>query len=182
VSDSYLIILSNLIDIIHVLRDSQHLDLLTLEEWTSVLKLSSMWHFQKIRALAIKKMEGISMDLIDKINIARRFEILTWLVPALNALVQREKPIDLLEGNRLGMEWVLKVAEVRECNPATQERTCTHCSYKGSPRCNSCNSTTANRCGSCNTHLPAATIDLGKRGARSSIDFSKEIREVFDVV
>jgi hypothetical protein len=178
VSDSYLIILSNLI---HVLRDSQHLDLLTLEEWTSVLKLSSMWHFQKIRALAIKKMDGISMDLIDKINIARRFDILTWLVPTLNALVQREKPIDLLEGNRLGMEWVLKVAEVRERNVATQERTCTHCSYRGSPRCDSCNSTTANRCGSCNTYLPAATSDLGKRGARSSIDFSKEIREVFDV-
>jgi len=140
---------------------------------------------QPLRLEGIKKsdfLEGISMDLIDKINIARRFEILTWLVPTLNALVQREKPIDLLEGNRLGMEWVLKVAEVRERNVAIQERTCTHCSYKGSPRCGSCNSTATNRCGSCNNPLPAATNDLGKRGARTSIDFSKEIREVFDVV
>ena len=147
-----------------------------------MLKLSSMWHFHKIRTIAIKKMEGLSMDLIDKINIARRFDISAWLVPTLNALVQREKPIDLLEGNRLGMEWVLKVAEVRERNDTTPlERTCSNCSYKGAPRCNSCNSVTANRCGSCSTYLPAAPSNLGKRGARSDIDFSNDIREVFGI-
>lgn len=149
-----------------------------------MLKLSSMWQFHKIRATAIKNMESLSMDLVDKIIIARRFDVSTWLVPTLNALVQREKPIDLLEGNRLGMEWVLKVAEVREYDATTtpQERTCSHCRHKGPARCNSCNSTIANRCASCNTHFPAATSNAGKRGGRSNVDYSDNIREVFGLV
>jgi len=163
--------------------DSQQPELLTLEEWTSVLKLSSMWQFHKMRATAIKNMEDFSMDLVDKIVIARRFDVSTWLVPTLNALVQREKPIDLSEGNRLGMEWVLKVAEVRERDAsATQERTCYHCSYKGRARCNSCSSTTANRCGSCSQHLSAATASNTGRGGRSDVDYSNTLREVFGLV
>ena len=145
-----------------------------------MLKLSSMWQFHKIRATAIKNMETITMDLVDKIVIARRFDIPTWLVPTLNALIQRESPVGLSEGNRLGMEWVLKVAEVRE-RGATQNRACTSCSYTGPARCNSCSSTNANRCGSCSTHLSNVS-PTGKRGARSNVDYSTDIRAVFGLV
>jgi len=175
-------------DFVQLLRvmfplDSQQPDSPSPEEWTSVLKLSNMWQFHKIRATAIKKLETITMDLVDKIVIARRFDIPTWLVPTLNALIQRESPVGLSEGNRLGMEWVLKVAEVRErgATIATQNRACTSCHYTGPARCNSCNSTTANRCGSCSTYLPNATT-TGKRGARSNVDYSTDIREVFGLV
>jgi len=163
--------------------DSQQPDSLSLEEWTSVLKLSSMWQFHKIRTTAIKNMDTMTMDLVDKIVIARRYDIPTWLIPTLNTLIQRESPIGLSEGNRLGMEWVLKVAEVRErgTTTATQNRTCTNCHYTGPARCNSCSSTTANRCGSCSTYLPNAST-TGKRGARSNVDYSTDIREVFDLV
>jgi len=159
-------------DFVQLLRvmfplDSQQPDSLSPEEWTSVLKLSNMWQFHKIRATAIKKLETIT----------------TWLVTTLNALIQRESPVGLSEGNRLGMEWVLKVAEVRErgATIATQNRACTSCHYTGPARCNSCNSTTANRCGSCSTYLPNATT-TGKRGARSNVDYSTDIREVFGLV
>ena len=75
-----------------------------------------MWQFQGIRAKAIKALgsQTLSMDLVDKIVIARKFSVSSWLVPSLQALVQREKPLDLSEGNRLGLEWALKVAEIRE--------------------------------------------------------------------
>jgi hypothetical protein len=165
-------------------RDSQQDDSLTLEEWTSVLNLSSMWQFHAIRATAIKVMGNLSMDLVDKIVIARRYDISSWLVSALNALVQREKPIDMCEGNRLGMGWVLKVAELREGGAALSTPACTHCNYTGAPRCNSCSSTTFNRCGSCNNQLPTTTpaSGAGKRGNRSNIDYSERIREVFNLV
>jgi len=173
----------NTIDDVSISRDSQQRDSLTPEEWTSVLKLSSMWQFHKIRATAIKAMESLSMDLVEKIVIARKFDVSSWLVPSLNALVQREKPVDLLEGNRLGMEWVLKVAEVRECDASAtpQAPSCQNCSYKGPPRCNSCSSTTFNRCGSCNTYITIAAkavSNVGGRGSRSA-DYSEKIREVF---
>ena len=130
-----------------------------------MLKLSSMWQFHKIRATAIKNMETITMDLVDKIVIARKFDIPTWLVPTLNALIQRESPVGLSEGNRLGMEWVLKVAEVRErgATTATQNRACSNC-------------------GSCSTYLSNATVTTGKRGAKSNVDYSTDIRAVFGLV
>ena len=110
-------------------RDSESYNLLSPEEWASVLKLSTMWHFQDIRERAIKALENVtpSMDLVDKIVIARKFAVSSWLVPSLHALVQREKPLDLSEGNRLGLEWALKVAEVREHGALliTSQRTAT---------------------------------------------------------
>ena len=104
--------------------DSRSCDLLSSEEWTSVLKLSTMWHFQDIRAKAIKALESptLSLDAVDKIVMARKYDISPWLVPSLHALVQREKPLDLSEGNRLGLEWVLKVAEVREYSATVRAR------------------------------------------------------------
>ena len=46
-------------------------------------------------------------SLVDKIVIARNFAVSTWPVPFFNALVQREKPLYLSEGDRLGSEWAL---------------------------------------------------------------------------
>ena len=89
---------------------------MSLEEWISVLELSTMWQFKDIRARAIKALEGLTnpMDPVDKIVIARKFDVSPWLVPSLSELAKREKPLDLLEGYRLGLEWTLKVAELRE--------------------------------------------------------------------
>lgn len=187
-----MIAISDIFDEISTFRDSQSGNSLSLEEWTSVLKLSSMWQFQEIRARAIKAMESptflMDSDLVNKIVVARRFAISSWLVPSLNALVQREKPLDLLEGNRLGLEWVLKVAEARECgatlkNP--ENPTCLSCSRTGPPRCNSCSSTTFNRCSFCNQYInqtltnAASTSKVEARGSRISIDYSNKIREIF---
>ena len=139
-----------------------------------------MWQFQKIRVTAIKNMENMSMDWVDKVILAQRFDVSTWLVPTLNALAQREEIINLSEANRLGMDWVLKLAKVRErgVSSTPQYRTCTNCAYTGAPRCNSCSSTTANRCGSCSTQLPNSSAQ-NVPGAGTKSDYSKDIREVF---
>ena len=151
-------------------RESQS-DPLSAHEWTSVLKLATMWQFQKIRATAIKNLENM-LDLVDKVIIAQRFDISAWLVPTLNALVQREEMINLSEANRLGMDWVLKLAKVREMGVTPQHRTCKHCHHTGPPRCDSCSSTDADHCGSCSKKLPnPGTITKG--------DYSRGICEIF---
>ena len=98
------------------------------------------------------------MDPIDKIVIARKFDVSTWLVPSLDALVQREKPLDLSEGNRLGLEWALKVAEVREYG-AVVKYTCQDCSYNGPYYI----------CGNCHR----------RQDSKSSIDYDDKIRKIF---
>ena len=120
------------------------------------------------------------MDWVDKVILAQRFDVSTWLVPTLNALAQREEIINLSEANRLGMDWVLKLAKVRErgVSSTPQYHTCTNCAYTGAPRCNSCSSTTADRCGSCSTQLPNSSAQ-NVPGAGTKSDYSKDIREVF---
>jgi hypothetical protein len=104
-----------------------------------------MWQFQDIRARAIKALDSLtlSMDPVDKIVMARKFDVSQWLVTSLHALIQREKPLDLSEGNRLGMEWVLKVAEVRESSSTVEHPACKYCGYlPGYYKCSSCNGLT----------------------------------------
>jgi len=118
------------------------------------------------------------MDTINKIVLARSFDIPTWLVSALNQLVQRDKPIDSSEGNRLGMEWVLKIAELRECDSMP---ICPSCRHTGPARCSSCSSVTSSRCGSCYNNMATAAGKPTTRGNRSKVDYSEKIREIFNL-
>ena len=138
-----------------------------------------MWQFQDIRMKAIKALESLtlSMDPVDKIVIARKFDVLPWLVPSLHALVQREKPLDLSEGNRLGLEWALKVAEVREYYGAAR-RDKPIAARVGNPRCASTwhlqtyTSGTAWKCFNC-------SVSVEPLGGDASIDCCGKIREIF---
>jgi hypothetical protein len=87
---------------------------LTWQEWTSVLKLATMWQMDKFRELAITSMSNLQVDPIDKIVIATDYHISEWLLPALNQLAQREAPINVSDVGRLGLDCALKIAEVRE--------------------------------------------------------------------
>ena len=147
-------------------RETQSCDLLSTEEWTSVLELSTMWQFQGIRERAIKALESLtlSMDPVDKIVMARKFDVSPWLVSSLLALVQREKPLNLSEGNRLGLECALKVAEIREYG-AVAYPACQYCLYDG-PHYN---------CGSCRRRLEEG----GRARASLRTDYDKKIRKMF---
>lgn len=88
-------------------------------EWTSVLKLSTMWEFASLRKAAISWLDTSPAslhrsDLIEKIVLATRYDIKEWLLPSLLAIAQRPDPISVEEGKRLGIETALKLASVRE--------------------------------------------------------------------
>ena len=140
-----------------------------------------MWQFQDIRMKAIKALESLtlSMDPVDKIVIARKFDVSPWLAPSLHALVQREKPLDLSEGNRLGLEWALKVAEVREYYGAAR-RDKPIAMRVSNPRCvaapwhQTYTSGTAWKCYNC-----CVSIEPEPLGGDASIDCCGKIREIF---
>lgn len=93
-------------------------DNISLEEWVSVLKLSSMWGFATARTLAITNLSQMPMGPIEKIILAKHHDVSQWLVPALNELAQREAPLDMRDASQLepvvGWDFILKVAQVRE--------------------------------------------------------------------
>lgn len=84
-------------------------------QWTSVLKLSTLWEFDELRKAAIDALStALCNDPIDRVILSSRFGITAWLLPALNELAQRPESLSVGEANRLGIETALMVASVRE--------------------------------------------------------------------
>ena len=73
-----------------------------------------MWEFQIIRATAITKIENMQLDLVDKLVIAQKFDIPTWVKPTLVELARRKEMVSFSEAIQLGMKWVLELAKLRE--------------------------------------------------------------------
>ncbi|EIW80346.1 hypothetical protein CONPUDRAFT_28841, partial [Coniophora puteana RWD-64-598 SS2] len=87
---------------------------MTLEEWTPVLRLSDQWNMTAVHQFAIEKMAVMSMDPVDRLALALEFDIKPWMMPALNALAQRPEPMARRDVDKLGLDVVLQIAEVRE--------------------------------------------------------------------
>jgi len=67
-----------------------------------------------LRLAAIDSLLALQLGPVDRIILAKQYDIRHWLAPALNELAQRPQPLSLEEGTRLGLETALKLASVRE--------------------------------------------------------------------
>lgn len=72
-----------------------------------------MWEMSRIRALALEQLSK-SIDSVEKFALARTFDIDHWVLPALTDLVRRKESMGTAEVNRLGIDTVLKIADIRE--------------------------------------------------------------------
>lgn len=97
---------------------------MTVAEWTSVLKLATMWDFARIRQKAIENIQVAmkSQDPFESILLAEQFEVPEWELAALNALCQREEELTPEEGEKLGWRRALKVTEARGESRAVKRR------------------------------------------------------------
>ncbi|KAF9073187.1 hypothetical protein BDP27DRAFT_1216148, partial [Rhodocollybia butyracea] len=84
-----------------------------IEQWISVLKLSTLWEMNAVRAVAIKKIESFD-DHARKIDIAREYKIPDYFLPALSQLITRPQPLSIEDLLYLGLMCCLKVASIRE--------------------------------------------------------------------
>ncbi|KAI6141519.1 hypothetical protein EDD17DRAFT_283365 [Pisolithus thermaeus] len=84
------------------------------EQWTSVLKLSTAWNFERLRQAAIDALTESGIGAVDRAVLSQRYYIKNWLLPALNELARRPEPITLEEARRMGVDIALKLASVRE--------------------------------------------------------------------
>ncbi|OAX41238.1 hypothetical protein K503DRAFT_712991 [Rhizopogon vinicolor AM-OR11-026] len=87
----------------------------TIEEWTSVLKLSKMWCFNCIHEFAIEQLEPMLAERpIDKVVLAQDYGVTRWLVSGLLELARRAEPVGSEDVQRLGLDTALKLADIRE--------------------------------------------------------------------
>ena len=91
--------------------------MLTHEQWIKVLHLAQLWGFAGIRDIAIQELESSyskQVDEVGKLEIALKYKIERWYMDAYTALAKRKEPLSVEEGQRLGLELSLKLAQVRE--------------------------------------------------------------------
>ncbi|TFK74665.1 hypothetical protein BDN72DRAFT_893009 [Pluteus cervinus] len=85
------------------------------EEWISVLKLSTMWEFHSMRALAITQLTALLYgDPTGRFVLARQYKVKEWFTSAANELVRRAHPINFEEAQLIGFDIALKLAALRE--------------------------------------------------------------------
>ena len=91
---------------------------LAIDEWMSVLKLSTMWGFHNLRKRATGRIEIHVQNLgaVDLILLARAYRVSAWLMKGYDDLARRDKHITPQERERLGLDTFFRVVELREKN------------------------------------------------------------------
>ncbi|KAF8331241.1 hypothetical protein F5887DRAFT_1074552 [Amanita rubescens] len=98
----------------------------TLEEWQSVLKLTSLYEMTQVKKFAIKKMDPLLITLPAlQIQLARTYDIQEWLAPGFLRLAHRIKPLDEEDARLVGLSDSFKICALRE-------------NWKRCDRCGSC--------------------------------------------
>ncbi|KAJ7736937.1 hypothetical protein B0H16DRAFT_1379990 [Mycena metata] len=93
-------------------------------EWTSVLKLATLWDFMEVRALAIKHLTSYtnSLDCIERILLGRQYNVSSWLRSGYTELARRRGPITSTEASKIGFEVALEISHLREAAVAPAGR------------------------------------------------------------
>jgi hypothetical protein len=83
--------------------------------WCSILLLASKWQFEKVHAIAVKRLGECDCDPVKKIELCTRSNIdRTWITEAMNALVLRAEPLSVTEAEKVGYSMATSVSERRE--------------------------------------------------------------------
>jgi hypothetical protein len=82
--------------------------------WVSALKLSTMWGFIDIRDLAIQELLKIDMEATVMVVLGKVYGVESLVLRGYVELAKRTESISTEEGQRLGMDTVIKLYEVRE--------------------------------------------------------------------
>jgi len=85
-----------------------------IEEWISVLKLSTMWTFGELRQKAIKWLRRLITNPVEKVMLARKYKVESFLVEGYEELIKRKDGPSLEEAKVLGYEAAIQLYEKRE--------------------------------------------------------------------
>ncbi|KAJ8077414.1 hypothetical protein PM082_001844 [Marasmius tenuissimus] len=88
-------------------------ELQTIDEWISILRLSTHWDFSSLRELSISRISQVLDDPSDLIVLGNQYDVTDWLVSAYTELCIRKEPLTLEEGRKVGVDIAVTIAQVR---------------------------------------------------------------------
>ncbi|KAF9012719.1 hypothetical protein BDQ17DRAFT_1420066 [Cyathus striatus] len=94
-----------------------------IEQWTSVLKLSTLYHMLAPRRLAIERLEKVTThDPINQIILGRSFKIPNWFVAGCISLVKRDEGFELSDAEKLDYRTSFILYKCRETRQPYNKR------------------------------------------------------------
>ncbi|KAF9262686.1 hypothetical protein L218DRAFT_867337 [Marasmius fiardii PR-910] len=99
-------------------RDYSQHDAQTVEDWTSILRVSSRFGMAKIRSLALDNLY-MTANAVEKIALNNEFHFDDaeiedeWVLDAYVEMVTRVEPLTLQEGEKLGMKDVIRIQAMK---------------------------------------------------------------------
>ncbi|KAJ3886265.1 hypothetical protein GG344DRAFT_33168, partial [Lentinula edodes] len=88
---------------------------ISLSQWLPVLKLVKKWDMDEVRGYAISAIEKLpNVDPVDKIVLARTYDIPTWLVPLFNEILQRPQSLTESDIEKLGIPTTVRLVKLRD--------------------------------------------------------------------
>ncbi|EGO26427.1 hypothetical protein SERLADRAFT_414470 [Serpula lacrymans var. lacrymans S7.9] len=86
-----------------------------IERWGSILNLANRWEFPEVKDLAVRELEKIKIDPVDKIALYTHHKIdHSFLIPSYAEISKRSGPPTLEQAHKLGMETLLRIHKARE--------------------------------------------------------------------
>ncbi|KAJ3823241.1 hypothetical protein F5880DRAFT_1507122 [Lentinula raphanica] len=102
-----------------------HPGALSLSQWEAVLRLSKRWGMDQTKMHAVVAIERLSdVDPVEKIVLARTYNIQSWLAPAFNDILQRSQSLTESDVEKLGIPTAVSLISLRD-------RLCPSVSEKG---------------------------------------------------
>ncbi|TBU30395.1 hypothetical protein BD309DRAFT_856546 [Dichomitus squalens] len=88
----------------------------SLSDWVSILRISTLLQFTKMRQYAIRELSARRASLVpvEAILLAKEHDIPSWLGPAYAELVRRSTPLDDTEAESLGVRVTAQISRARE--------------------------------------------------------------------
>lgn len=83
-------------------------------EWTSALKLSTMWGFNEIRNEAIANISKSEIGAVEQALLGTEYHVPGWIIIGYRKLILREEKLSRAEAAALGYETAWLLTEIRE--------------------------------------------------------------------
>ena len=81
----------------------------------AVLKLSTLYDFASVRALSIRQLEPLLLDVpLERLIIARKYSVHDWAIDACRQLVERDEPLSEKEAAQMEIADVVRIYTERE--------------------------------------------------------------------
>lgn len=86
-----------------------------MDKWKRILTLAQKWRFIEVESLCVRELEKLPIAPVVKINLYQHFNLdPTYLHGSYVALTLQDHPLDIEEGEQLGLPTSLKIAQARE--------------------------------------------------------------------